>query len=191
MEAKVQISVDKRQWQTSPLPGQIVLISTLDKEGVPNVAPKSWISAVAFEPAVIGFGCNLKHKTAMNVLETKEFVVNVPSEDLVENVWKTGEAPHEGAEKLQGLGFTLTPSVRVSPPRISECKAHLECVYESDKRYGDEVWIFGKVICVSIDKRALDGSKQERYRYLNPIFFLESESYAVLGDVKTVRLQTS
>lgn len=189
MSEKVRLSVDKSKWQTSPLPGHIVLVSTVNRDKTPNVAPKSWISMVALKPAIIGFGCNLKHQTARNALETGEFVINVPGEDLVENIWKAGESPHNDTAKLQELGFTLIPSVKVSPPSIKECKAHLECVYDSDKRYGDEIWIFGEIVFASIDKKALGGSSQERYRHLNPFFYLEEKTYGTLGDVKTIQVR--
>jgi flavin reductase (DIM6/NTAB) family NADH-FMN oxidoreductase RutF len=42
----------------------------VNRNKTPNVAPKSWISMIALKPAIIGFGCNLKHQTAKNVLET-------------------------------------------------------------------------------------------------------------------------
>lgn len=183
----MQINVDKRTWKSSPLPGHIVLVSTVNRYKIPNVAPKSWVSMVAFQPAIMGFGCNLKHQTAKNILETKEFVINVPSEDLAENVWKAGKHQHEGAENLRNLGFTLIPSIQISPPRIQECKAHFECIYDSDNRYGDEIWIFGKVVSASIDKAVLEGSKQKRYKHLNPIFYLEDATYGVLGSIKTIK----
>jgi len=187
MAEKVCLGVDKSRWQFSPLPGHIVLVSTINKSKAPNVAPKSWISMVALKPAIIGFGCNLRHQTAKNILETREFVVNVPGEDLAGNVWKTGESEHEGAAKLKKLGFTFIPSVTVAPPGINECKAHLECVYDSDKRYGDEIWIFGEMVFACIDERALQGSQTERYKYLSPIFYLEEKTYGTLGDVRTVK----
>jgi len=188
MSAKVCLNLDKAKWPTSPLPGQIVLVSTVNRGKVPNVAPKSWISMVALKPAVIGFGCNLKHKTAKNVLETKEFVINVPSEDLVESVWKTGESEHDDASKLKKLGFTLVPSVTVAPPSIQECKAHFECVYDSDKRYGDEIWIFGEMVFASIDENALKGTSRKRYKYLKPMFYLEERTYGTLGEIKKTKI---
>ncbi len=116
-------------------------------------------------------------------------MINVPSRDLAENIWKAGESPHNDAVKLQELGFTLIPSVMISPSSFQECKAHLECIYDSDKRYGDEIWIFGKIIFASIDQKALEGSNQQRYRYLNPIFYLEEKTYGTLGDVKAIKMK--
>jgi flavin reductase (DIM6/NTAB) family NADH-FMN oxidoreductase RutF len=112
------MEVDKRKWQVSPLPGQVVLVSTLNADGAPNVAPRSWVSMVSFDPPILGFGCNLKHRTARNILETKEFVLNIPDEGLARKVWETGESPHDSATLIRKLGFTVIPSLKVSAPRI-------------------------------------------------------------------------
>lgn len=186
MNEKVLVNVDKRKWRTSPLVGQIVLLSTTNKHGVPNVAPKSWISMTSFSPPTLGFGCNLKHRTVRNILETKEFVVNIPDEGLAKKVWSTGSSPHSSDRSIRELGFTLMPSIRVAASSIRECRAHLECVYDSDKRYDSEVWIFGKIVSVSVDKFLLQGSGQERYQRLAPIFYLEDRTYGVLGEIRTV-----
>jgi len=186
MTEKVCLGVDKAKWRTSPLPGQIVLLTTANRKKIPNVAPKSWISMVAMKPAMIGFGCNLRHQTAKNILETKEFVINVPGSELANKVWKCGESEHGDSAKIRKLGFTLTPSMTVAVPRIDECKAHFECIYESDKRYGDEIWLFGEIVFACIDEKALEGSSRERYKYLDPIFYLEERSYATLGN--TIRV---
>lgn len=187
MKEKVSFDVNKRRWRTSPLPGHIVIVTTVDKDNIPNAAPKSWVSMVAIQPPIIGFGCNLNHQTAKNILQNKEFVVNTPSRELAENIWKVADLPHEGAENLKKLGFTLISSLKVAPPRIEECKAHLECIFDSMKEYGEEVWIFGKMVSASIDKNLLEGSSQKRYEDLGSIFYLEQKTYGELGKVNVVR----
>ncbi|HKZ94691.1 MAG TPA: flavin reductase family protein [Candidatus Bathyarchaeia archaeon] len=187
MAEKVCLGVDKAKWHTSPLPRHIALVSTINRRKAPNVAPKSWISMVAVKPAIIGFGCNLQHQTARNILETKEFVINIPGEDLAESVWRTGESAHGDASRIKKLGFTLGPSITVAVPRIEECKGHLECVYESDRRYGDEIWFFGEIVFACIDEKALKGSSRERYTYLNPIFYLEEKTYGTLDRVQEIQ----
>jgi len=47
---KVPYAIDKREWHPSLIPGPIALISTVDAGGTPNIAPKSWLQMVAFEP---------------------------------------------------------------------------------------------------------------------------------------------
>jgi uncharacterized protein YciI len=59
--AKIAFPVDKADWHPSVLPGPIVLVSTVDMQGEPNIAPKSWISMMAFRGPVVAFGCHSSH----------------------------------------------------------------------------------------------------------------------------------
>ena len=68
MKGKVTLDLDKRAWHPSPLVGQVVLITTLNEDGTSNVAPKSWISMMAFEPPILALGCNREHWSARNIL---------------------------------------------------------------------------------------------------------------------------
>ena len=77
MKEKLSLTLDKHAWRPSPLLGQIVLVTTLNEDGQSNIAPKSWISMMAFDPPLLALGCNLNHWTARNILRTGEFAVNI------------------------------------------------------------------------------------------------------------------
>jgi flavin reductase (DIM6/NTAB) family NADH-FMN oxidoreductase RutF/predicted enzyme related to lactoylglutathione lyase len=165
------------------LPGQVVLVTTLDEEGRPCVATKSWISMVAFgPPPIVMFGCNLGHATARNIRALGEFVINVPGADLAEICWALGsEETVPGAERLTRHGLTTTASQAVRPPRVAECRAHIECELDATKQWGQEVAIFGRIVAVSLDGRALHGEEPSRYDALAPFFFLEGGWTARMG----------
>lgn len=187
LKEKVEIPCDKHQWHPSPLLGQVVLVTTVDANGIPNVAPKSWISMVAFgPPPVLMFGCNHDHRTARNALETGQFVVNVPDQDLIATAWAVGgKSPGEGEERFRRHGLTPRPAVRLDPPMIEECVAHLECEVDGTREWGREVAIFGRVVSVSLDARLLSGSVPERYGALAPFFFTEARWAARLGELES------
>ncbi|MDH4223973.1 MAG: flavin reductase family protein [candidate division Zixibacteria bacterium] len=163
-----------------PLIGQIILVTTLNRQQIPNVAPKSWVSILARQPAIVGFSCNVAHDTAKNILTTGEFVINIPGAELAEKVWKASELKGQDAGEIQKVGLTPLKSVKLTTPRIAECKAHLECSLDWTKKYRDEIIIFGKVLLASIDKKALEGTPEERYKYLKLITYLEDGTYGVI-----------
>jgi flavin reductase (DIM6/NTAB) family NADH-FMN oxidoreductase RutF/uncharacterized protein YciI len=179
---RVRLPLDKHRWHPSVLPGPIVLVSTVDSTGDPNVAPKSWVSMMAFRGPRLAFGCDRSHRTAANVEATGEFVLNFPAEDLVERVWKM-PASH-GADRIRLSGLTLMPAREVAPPLIRECRAHLECRLEDTRRYGSEVVFFGTIVAGSIDPMCLAPTTAEQYFRLRPIFFLEDGLY---GTIETAR----
>jgi flavin reductase (DIM6/NTAB) family NADH-FMN oxidoreductase RutF len=128
---------------------QVVLISTVDANGMPNVAPKTWATACRDEPPLFLFCCTGAHKTGQKVLSTEQFVVNYPGFNLVEKVALAGESH---GSRIHAVGLTPIPSEKVTPPRIAECYLHLECVLiEKKKDKGEGYMFFGEVVATSSD----------------------------------------
>ncbi|MBI4787707.1 MAG: flavin reductase family protein, partial [Chloroflexi bacterium] len=161
---------------------QIVLVTTLNEDGTSNIAPKSWISMMALDPPVLALGCNAQHWTGRNILERGEFVVNVPGDDLAEVVWKSHTLPHPRPVEVAGL--TPIPSLKVRPPRVEECRAHLECVLDQSLTYGDELIVLARIVAVSVDEEA--ACADDPYAYLRMFAFLENSTYGVIERARRV-----
>ena len=173
---KVSLATDKRRWRPSPLLGQTVLVTTLNEDRQSNVAPKSWISMMVFQPPLLALGCNVEHWTARNILRSGEFVVNVPGDDLADTVWRSSTLPHP--RPVEAAGLTPVPAERVSAPRIEECRGHLECTFEQHLTFDKEVVILGRVVAASVDREALEAG--DPYSYLRLFAFLEAGTYGTI-----------
>lgn len=176
MKDKAWLGTDKRSWRPSPLLGQITLVTTVNEDGVSNIAPKSWVSMMAFEPPLLALGCNSTHWTARNILRSGEFVVNVPDAALAPAVWATAALPHP--RPVRSAGFTPVPAREVAPPLVEECAAHLECRLERHLAFGAEVIIIGRIVAVVLDREALQAD--DPYAYLRMPVFLESGTFGVV-----------
>jgi len=183
---KVVIEPDKRKWHPSPILGQLVLVTTTNEDGTSNVAPKNWISYMAFGPSLIALGCNRNHWTAKNILRSGEFVINVPGADLVDTIWEAGYLDHP--RPVESTGLTPIPSLKVRPPRIEECRAHLECVLDKHFAYGNEVIVFGQIVATSIDREALEA--RDPYEYLKMLVFLEDGTYGTIQRAEKLKEKT-
>jgi len=62
-----------------------------------------------------------------------EFVINLPTKELLEQVWTVGTQSGRNVDKFQVTGLTPMPADVVKPPRIAEYPTHVEC------RIGDRV----------------------------------------------------
>ncbi len=181
---KVAFDPQKQNWHPSVLPGQIVLVTTVDERGEPNVAPKSWVTMAAFDGPVVAFGCTEEHLTLRNVEDTGEFVVNVPSEHMADLIWQL--VRHHGEDRIRTSGLTMYPAQEVRPPVVEECRAHLECRLERVERFGAEAFVFGRVVAAAIDGECLEGTPEEQYFRLRPVFFLEGGTYGSIDTAKHV-----
>ena len=124
-EVKVDISIEKAEWQPSLLLGQIVLVSSRSSRGEVHTARKNWLTMVASDPPMVGLCCRLSHRTAINILEAREFVINIPGEDLVARVWNAADGVAGEMDASEAPGWTFVPSTRVSVPRVQECRGHI------------------------------------------------------------------
>jgi flavin reductase (DIM6/NTAB) family NADH-FMN oxidoreductase RutF len=169
-----------------PLVGQTVLISSVNKEKLPSLGVKSSISIFSSRPAIIGFGCNINNLIAKNILSTGEFIINVPGTELAKKIWKITEAEPTGDQEIKKVGLTPVKSIKLSTPRIAECKAHLECSLDWTKKYGEDMVIFGRVLLASVDKKVLEAELAERYKQLKLFAQLDDGLYGVIKEAKKI-----
>lgn len=185
---KVEVSAVRHDWQPTPLTEQVVLVTTMSGDGEPHVAAKSRISVVSYgPPTYLLFACNESYQTAANVLQTEQFVINVPGDHLTAVSWVIGCDPSgRGVQRFDENGLTRIPGLKVKVPRISECHAHVECELVETRQFGPDLAVFGKVVSVSMDERLVEGDERLRYRRLAPFFFLDMEWTAPLGAARRV-----
>ena len=123
------------------VPRPVALVSTLDRNGVPNLAPFSFFTGVGSNPPTVLFcpvvrtpgaaafesQTDLRKDTLRNVEETGEFVVNVVSDAIAAAAnASAAEVPPEVDEFVLS-GLTPQPSQLVRPPRVAESPAQMEC----------------------------------------------------------------
>lgn len=127
----------------SILPRPIALVSSINKEGTGNIAPFSFFTAICADPMLICFSPmrrgsdGSKKDTLLNIESTREFVINIVSEEIVEKMNKTAtEFPSEVDEFLEA-GFTKEASEIITAPRIKESSVQLECRLHEVLHFGD------------------------------------------------------
>ena len=169
-----------------PLVGQTVLITSVNKEDVPSLGVKGSISVFSSRPPIIGFGCDMGNPTAKNILSTGQFIINIPGTDLAKKVWEIMDSEPTGEDEIKSAGFTPIRSVKLTTPRIAECKAHLECSLDWTKKYGEEMVIFGRVLLASVDKSVVEADILQRYKNLKLFAHLDNGVYGVIKEAKKV-----
>jgi flavin reductase (DIM6/NTAB) family NADH-FMN oxidoreductase RutF len=148
------------------LPRPIAFVSTISLDGVANLAPFSFFTAVCPKPPVICF-CNSirprdgsKKDTLRNVEATGEFVVNVVSEDFARQmVACSGDYPPDVSE-FDISGLTPIPSDLVKPPRVKESRVQMECrllqVVTVSTEPGGGSLVMGEVLRFHVDDSVID-----------------------------------
>jgi flavin reductase (DIM6/NTAB) family NADH-FMN oxidoreductase RutF len=139
------------------VPRPIAWISTLDVDGVGNLAPHSFFTVASADPPIVQF-TSVGHKdTLRNVRATGEFVVNVASEPLRDQVNDSSAPWPDGHDEARELSIAMEPSELVAPPRVAASPASLECRVHSEIDLGRSVVVLGDVLAVTVVEDALEG----------------------------------
>lgn len=152
-------------------PRLTVLITTCDREGRPDVAAFSFFTPVSFEPKYVAFAVAPQRHTFSNLREVGEFVVNVPTADMLSKVWLCGTVSGRDADKFKLAGLTPVPSAKVRPPRVKECPVQLECVVEWMGEFGDHYLVVGRVVAEHVER----AEYEPLLHYSGPRFFKKGE----------------
>ena len=136
-------------------PRPAVLVTCVDSEGRPNALAISWISPVSREPPMIMISVGKKRYSNALIKETGEFVVNIATPELVENVHFCGTVSgREVEDKIAKAKLTSEPARAVRAPVIEECPAHLECRVKQVIDCGSHDLILAEVVAAYADPRA-------------------------------------
>jgi flavin reductase (DIM6/NTAB) family NADH-FMN oxidoreductase RutF len=151
------------------VPRPIAFVSTVDASGARNLAPFSFFTGCSANPPVVCFSTTVRtgpaplKDTLRNVQETGEFVVNIVSEEIADQMNMTATDVPPDVDEFSLSGLTPIASDLVKPPRVAECKVQMECrlhqiVVVSDKP-GGGILILGQVLRFHVADALLDGYK--------------------------------
>ncbi len=140
----------------SIVPRPIGFISTISPSGISNLAPFSFFNGVCSEPMTVLFcpvirGSDGQEKdTLKNIKATKEFVVNIVSEEIAEKMNQCSAEYPYGVDEFKESGLTPSPSKMVKPFLVKEAKINMECkllhLVEIGNKPGGGTVVIGEVV---------------------------------------------
>jgi flavin reductase (DIM6/NTAB) family NADH-FMN oxidoreductase RutF len=144
-------------------PRPIAWITSMDQDGRMNAAPFSAFNYLCTDPPIVGIGVQNKpgkmiipKDTARNIRNTREFVINVVTDDLSEQMNICATDFPEGVNELEMAGLTTAPSAVVKVPRIAEAHAALECREYTTMEIGRSRIVLGQVVAMYVEDRFID-----------------------------------
>lgn len=179
----------------SVIPRPVALLSSLSETHTLNIAPFSYFNIVSTTPPIVSISILRKNgqlkDTARNILEQKEAVVHILSENILQNSNETAANLPADKSELDLTTFTLSQSETIETPGITEAFIRFETtlfkhipITEKDQATADlfllnitgyhfhpDVIKDGKIIATA----------------LNPISRLAGNDYAALGPIQTIK----
>ena len=145
---------------TSLYPLPVVLVSCgIEK---PNIITLAWAGTFCSDPPSVGIGVRPERFSHHLLAEAGEFVVNIPSADLVDVVDYCGHASGRDVDKWTACGLTQDPAEKIRTPLVGECPVALECRTTNQVTLGSHDLFIGQVVAVRPNEEVLrDGGPIE------------------------------
>jgi flavin reductase (DIM6/NTAB) family NADH-FMN oxidoreductase RutF len=180
----------------SIIPRPIAWIATIDDAGTNNLAPFSYFNMVGDDPPHVMFSTrrdnNSNKDTLNNILATKQFVVNMVTEALAEQMNSTAQAVAPEVDEFEMVGVTPIPSSVVKPMRVKESPIQLECemvhhYFLEDHKQGGACVVIGRVVRMHFDESVLLEDYKINIETYKPIARLAGSNYSKIGEVFQIK----
>ncbi len=181
---------------SSIIPRPIGWISTIDENGINNLAPFSYFNAVGDDPPNVMFstvcGNNTNKDTLNNVLANKQFVVNMVTEALVEQMNATSQAVPSNVDEFELVGLTPIASTKIKPMRVKESPITFECemvhhYFLENHKQGGACIVIGRIVMMHIDKSVLLDNYKINMETYKPVARLAGSNYIKIGEMFSIK----
>lgn len=178
-------------------PRPIGWITTMSAAGAVNLAPYSYFNGVHSRPPLVMFASESRKDSLTFVEETGEFVCNLATWGLREQMNQTSAPYPRGVDEMRAADLTPAPCRLVKPPRVAEAPCALECRYlqtvplnDVNGRMLDGFVVIGQVVGVHIDERFIRNGLLDTAA-MKPIARGGYHDYSVVTESFTMRRPVS
>jgi flavin reductase (DIM6/NTAB) family NADH-FMN oxidoreductase RutF len=125
--------------------------------GQPNVMAAAWHLPISLAPTLIAVAVHPARLSHSFISATEQFVVNVPTVDLIGPVHHAGMISGRDIDKLTAVGLEPEEATVVDPPRVAGCAAYIECQLRDRATFGDHDLFVADIVAVHADDESFDG----------------------------------
>ncbi|MCZ2102013.1 MAG: flavin reductase family protein [Chitinophagales bacterium] len=155
-------------------PRPIAFVSTLDEDGVPNLAPYSFFNTFSSNPPIMVFSSNRKvsdnttKDTLHNVRVSGECVINVVTYPIVRQTALASVEFLRSVNEFEKIGLTPEPAETVKPARVKESPVNFECKVKEIIELGDQGGAGHLIICevqlITVSEEVIDGNRIDPHK---------------------------
>ncbi|MBR1764605.1 MAG: flavin reductase family protein [Ruminococcus sp.] len=147
----------KESWKgsvmTAPVPPVLVTCGTLEE---PNVLTVAWTGTLCTQPPVTYISLR-RERYSYDIIKSRgEFVINLPTAELVRAVDFCGVRSGRNTDKLKATGLTLGEAFELSAPLIVQSPVNLECRVREIIPLGTHDMFIADIVKTDAAKELLD-----------------------------------
>ena len=163
-------------------PTPVILVTSVDDSGKANIVTLAWTGVLCSEPPQIGISMTPARYSHDLIRKSGEFVVNVPTSDILKEVDYCGNVSGRRVDKFKKTKLTPLKANKVEPPLIKECPVSMECMVKNIVQLGSHDLFVGEIVSVDLDEKvARKGHKQDLVEIKPIVFSPLNSGYYSLG----------
>lgn len=179
----VAIPAGRELWKPGnmlyPLP--VVMVSCGRPGERPNIITVAWTGTVCSDPVMLSISVRKERYSHQILKDTKEFVVNLVTENLVYATDYCGVKSGRDVDKFKETKLTPSSSCRIQTPGIQESPVSLECQIKQVTELGSHDLFLAEVVAVTVDKSYIDENGKFHLNDTGLVAYSHGE-YFLLGE---------
>ncbi|MFW6449339.1 MAG: flavin reductase family protein, partial [Halobacteriota archaeon] len=134
----------------------LLVVTAADDRG-PNVMTAAWWMLAGYRPFRYLLAVDRKTFTHELIEANPEFVLAVPTEDLIDAVAYCGSVSGRDVDKIETLDLGVNPALEVDVPTLDAALGNIECRVDESFTFGENTYYFGEVAAATVRSGMLDG----------------------------------
>jgi len=133
----------------------------------------------SINPPLVAISLAPKRHSHMLIEESGDFVVNIPTLEILQAVYACGSLTGRSFDKFKKTNLTPMPAKKVKSPAIRECIAHVECEVQDKFTTGDHTIFIGKTVEAYADQGVFFGESYD-LKKAKMLYHLGGNNFALL-----------
>lgn len=176
------------------IPRPIAWVLTENAQGSYNIAPFSYFTPICSEPPLVLISAGKKASgpeqgapkdTRRNITQRKDFVIHIPSFNLIDEVHQSAQMLVYGESEIEQLGLELTAFADSPLPRLKVCAVAMHCTLHRIDEIGatPQAVIYGEIQQLYLDDKILNDHQEIDALKYDPVAKLGKLDYSALGKI--------
>ena len=161
----------------APLP--VVMASLGESPDEYNIITIAWTGIINSEPPMTYLSVRKSRHSHPILVKTKEYVINLPSEDLAFAADFCGVKSGKDINKFQEQKLTPIPAEIVKAPMIKECPINIECKVVDIISYPSHDMFVSEILKIHADEDLLDEKGRLQFEKAHLISYVHGEYYGL------------
>ncbi|MDR5671995.1 NADH-FMN oxidoreductase RutF, flavin reductase (DIM6/NTAB) family [Halalkaliarchaeum sp. AArc-CO] len=138
-------------------PKPIALVVTQSETEGPNLMTAGWWMTAGYNPFRYMLGVSQKTYTYDIIEENPEFVLSVPSTELIDAMVLSGMVSGRELDKIEHLDLETIPGAEIDVPILADAVGNIECTVLDSFEFENTTYYFGSVEKAWVTEGGMDG----------------------------------